>query len=212
VGCACASLSAQVRRLELVLANGSVATCSPTDHADLFRAAAVGLGAFGVIVAITFGIEPAFLLTAREEPMPLETVLEEFDALAADNGGSRSPSRSGWRRLTTSGCQPPTSVTRLRRRRLLRPDTIRGLFRRRRGDRGCLRGAAALGKAAQPKRRRPGGRISPLGRRAAGAGRGGPRPSLRQRLPSPGLGVLRSATRRERLGWRRTSTAAPGRR
>jgi FAD/FMN-containing dehydrogenase len=68
-----------------VLPNGSVATCSPTNHADLFRAAAVGLGAFGIIVAITFGIEPALLLTAREEPMPLDTGLEEFDALAADN-------------------------------------------------------------------------------------------------------------------------------
>jgi FAD-linked oxidoreductase len=80
-----ASLSAQVRALELVLADGSVSTCSPTDHPDLFRAAAVGLGAFGIIVGVTFGIEPAFLLTAREEPMPLDTVLEEFDALAADN-------------------------------------------------------------------------------------------------------------------------------
>jgi FAD-linked oxidoreductase len=84
-GRASASLSAQVRALELVLADGTVSTCSPTDHPDLFRAAAVGLGAFGIIVAITFGIEPAFLLTAREEPMPLDTVLEKFDALAADN-------------------------------------------------------------------------------------------------------------------------------
>ena len=84
-GRASASLSAQVRALELVLANGSLAACSREEHPDLFRAAAVGLGAFGIIVAITFGIEEAFLLSARQEPMSLDTVLEEFDALAAGN-------------------------------------------------------------------------------------------------------------------------------
>ncbi|MCQ6555413.1 FAD-binding protein [Streptomyces sp. C10-9-1] len=80
-----ASIAAQVRALELVTADGSVLTCSAEEHPEVFAAARVGLGALGVITAVTFAVEPVFLLTAREEPMPFERVLEEFDALHAEN-------------------------------------------------------------------------------------------------------------------------------
>lgn len=39
------SLSTQVRALEMVLADGSVVTCSPTERSALFAAARIGLGA-----------------------------------------------------------------------------------------------------------------------------------------------------------------------
>ncbi|MEV7979941.1 D-arabinono-1,4-lactone oxidase [Streptomyces sp. NPDC086519] len=80
-----ASLAAQIKELELVTADGSVLTCSEKDNPDVFAAARVGLGALGIVTAITFAVEPLFLLTAREEPMPLDRVLAEFDQLRAEN-------------------------------------------------------------------------------------------------------------------------------
>jgi FAD-linked oxidoreductase len=80
-----ASIAAQIRGLELVTADGSVLTCSPTENPDVFAAARVGIGALGIVTAITFAVEPIFLLTAREEPMPFEKVMAEFDELHAEN-------------------------------------------------------------------------------------------------------------------------------
>ncbi|MGV9247625.1 D-arabinono-1,4-lactone oxidase [Streptomyces sp. NPDC003710] len=79
------SIAAQIRALELVTADGSVLTCSEKENPEIFAAARVGLGALGIITAITFAVEPVFLLTAREEPMPFEKVLAEFDELWAEN-------------------------------------------------------------------------------------------------------------------------------
>ncbi|MGV9558167.1 D-arabinono-1,4-lactone oxidase [Streptomyces sp. NPDC003401] len=80
-----ASIAAQIRGLELVTADGSVLTCSPKENPDVFAAARIGLGALGVVTAITFAVEPVFLLTAREEPMPFDKVLADFDELWAEN-------------------------------------------------------------------------------------------------------------------------------
>ncbi|MDX3691937.1 D-arabinono-1,4-lactone oxidase [Streptomyces europaeiscabiei] len=80
-----ASIAAQIRGLELVTADGSILTCSATENPDVFAAARVGIGALGIVTAITFAVEPIFLLTAREEPMPFEKVLAEFDELHAEN-------------------------------------------------------------------------------------------------------------------------------
>ncbi|MEU6576313.1 D-arabinono-1,4-lactone oxidase [Streptomyces sp. NPDC046805] len=80
-----ASLAAQIEGVELVTADGSVLTCSRTEHPDVFAAARIGLGALGIVTAVTFRVEPLFLLSAREEPMPLARVLAEFDQLWAEN-------------------------------------------------------------------------------------------------------------------------------
>ncbi|EST34434.1 D-arabinono-1,4-lactone oxidase [Streptomyces roseochromogenus] len=83
-----ASIAAQITGLELVTADGSVLTCSEEGTAEeraVFAAARIGLGALGIVTAITFAVEPLFLLTAREEPMPFERVLAEFDQLWAEN-------------------------------------------------------------------------------------------------------------------------------
>jgi FAD-linked oxidoreductase len=84
-GRASGSVAHQVAGLEIVLADGSVVTCSRTERPELFEMARVGLGALGVISAVTFQAEKAFALTADERPMPLDDVLDGFEELVADN-------------------------------------------------------------------------------------------------------------------------------
>ncbi|MGW2030270.1 D-arabinono-1,4-lactone oxidase [Streptomyces sp. NPDC001811] len=79
------SIAVQIKALELVTADGSVLTCSGKENPEVFAAARIGLGALGVVTAVTFAVEPLFLLTAREEPMSFERVLAEFDQLWAEN-------------------------------------------------------------------------------------------------------------------------------
>lgn len=71
-------LADQVAELEMVLADGSVATVR---EGDLFDAARVGLGALGILTAVTFRVEPAFLLRARREPMAFGRILDTLDDL-----------------------------------------------------------------------------------------------------------------------------------
>ncbi|SOD62234.1 L-gulonolactone oxidase [Streptomyces zhaozhouensis] len=78
-------LAAQVRALELVLADGSLVRCSAGERPELFAAARVGLGALGVLATVTLQCEPAFALRAHEGPMGLPEVLDGLDALLAAN-------------------------------------------------------------------------------------------------------------------------------
>ncbi|MEU8772335.1 D-arabinono-1,4-lactone oxidase [Streptomyces sp. NPDC048606] len=80
-----ASIAAQIRALELVTADGSLLTCSEKENPEVFASARLGIGALGIVTSLTFAVEPIFLLTAREEPMPFERVLAEFDRHVAEN-------------------------------------------------------------------------------------------------------------------------------
>jgi L-gulonolactone oxidase len=80
-----AGFAAQIAALELVLADGSVVTCSGAERPELFAAARVGLGALGVISTVTFQAEKAFVLEADERPMPLDEVLDGFFDIVAAN-------------------------------------------------------------------------------------------------------------------------------
>ncbi|MGW3726870.1 D-arabinono-1,4-lactone oxidase [Streptomyces sp. NPDC000851] len=80
-----ASIAAQIKALELVTADGSVLTCSAKENPEVFAAARIGLGALGIVTAITFAVEPIFLLTAREEPMSFDRVTNTFDELWTEN-------------------------------------------------------------------------------------------------------------------------------
>jgi FAD-linked oxidoreductase len=80
-----AGLVSQIAGLELVLADGSVVTCSRQERPELFDAARVGVGALGVVTAITWRTVPAFLLRAAEEPMAWDEVLARLEEFAADN-------------------------------------------------------------------------------------------------------------------------------
>ena len=78
-------IATTVAALELVLADGSVVSCSADRRPDLFAAARVGLGALGVISTVTLCCVPAFTLAADERPMPIEEVIARFGEFAADN-------------------------------------------------------------------------------------------------------------------------------
>jgi L-gulonolactone oxidase len=78
-------LATQVAALDLVLADGSQLHCSAEDHPDVFSAARIGLGALGVISAVTLQCEPAYALAASEAPAALDDVLADLDELVVGN-------------------------------------------------------------------------------------------------------------------------------
>ncbi|WP_405788983.1 D-arabinono-1,4-lactone oxidase [Streptomyces sp. NBC_01367] len=80
-----ASIAAQIRGLELVTADGRLLTCSEKENPEVFAAARIGIGALGIVTAITFAVEPLFFLTAREEPMGFDRVTAEFEEHFAEN-------------------------------------------------------------------------------------------------------------------------------
>lgn len=72
-----------VTELEIVLADGSIVTVNKDQDPDLFNSARVGLGAFGIVTAITLAVEPRFRLHAHEFPATIDEVNENFDAWTA---------------------------------------------------------------------------------------------------------------------------------
>jgi L-gulono-1,4-lactone dehydrogenase len=80
------NIPAQVAEVELVTGTGEVVSFSAQDADSTgFRAARVGLGALGAISAVTVRTVPAFTLHRVDEPLPLDRVLGDFDALADSN-------------------------------------------------------------------------------------------------------------------------------
>jgi len=78
-------IATQVRGLELVIGDGSIVTCSTTERPELFAAARVGLGALGIITAVTLQCEPGFALIADERSMHVDEVMARYDEFAHDN-------------------------------------------------------------------------------------------------------------------------------
>ena len=74
-------IATQVRGVQLVTADGQLREVDAASDPDLFGAVCVGLGALGVITAVTLQCEPAFALHAQEAPTPLDEVLGDLDAL-----------------------------------------------------------------------------------------------------------------------------------
>jgi FAD-linked oxidoreductase len=68
-------LATQVRGMQLVQADGALLDVDQ----DLLPAAAIGLGALGVIATVTLQCVPAFALAASEAPAGLDEVLEDLD-------------------------------------------------------------------------------------------------------------------------------------
>ena len=79
------NISASIRAVELTLADGSTVECSEGSDEAAWRAARVGLGALGVITAVTLDTVPAFTLHGFDETKPLEAVFEELDASIDSN-------------------------------------------------------------------------------------------------------------------------------
>lgn len=78
-------LATQIRAMDIVIGDGSVLSCSADSNADVFRAARVGLGALGIVTAVTLQCEPAFTLVADERPLPLDEVLTGIDGFVDGN-------------------------------------------------------------------------------------------------------------------------------
>src|SRR3954447_10121271 len=76
------NLSSQVARLRLVTAAGETLECSADVDPDLFRAARVGLGAVGIVTAVTLRCVPAHTLWRVDEPRPLREALDPLHELA----------------------------------------------------------------------------------------------------------------------------------
>jgi len=76
------NISAQVEGLELVLDDGSVRHLAAATDAELLRAARIGVGALGVITAVTLRCVPAFTLLRVDAPQPRGEVLDAFDERA----------------------------------------------------------------------------------------------------------------------------------
>jgi L-gulonolactone oxidase len=78
-------IATQVRELEIVLADGSLLTCSADENPEVFAAARVGLGALGVIATVTLQCEPAYALAAAEAPASLDEVLNDLEESVVGN-------------------------------------------------------------------------------------------------------------------------------
>ena len=78
-------LATQVTAVRLVGADGEVRAASAQRDPGLFEAARLGLGAVGVLTALTLRTVPAFTLLAREEVHPLADALAALDSWAEDH-------------------------------------------------------------------------------------------------------------------------------
>ncbi|MBO0979246.1 D-arabinono-1,4-lactone oxidase [Microbacterium sp. SD291] len=79
-------LATQVTGITMITADGEFLRIDEHQNAELLPAAALGLGALGIIVEVTLQCVPAFVLQAVDEPAPLEDVLVTLaDRVAASD-------------------------------------------------------------------------------------------------------------------------------
>jgi len=81
-GRALGNLATTIVGIELVDGTGQVVTCDEQHDPELLRVARVGVGALGVVTALTLQCVPAFNLHARETIEPLADVLADIDAFS----------------------------------------------------------------------------------------------------------------------------------
>jgi len=84
-GAALGSLSTTARAFRLMLADGSVVTCSESENAELFQAARLSLGLLGVATRIEIDVIPAYHLEEKIESHHIDAVAERWDEMVASN-------------------------------------------------------------------------------------------------------------------------------
>ena len=77
------SVSAQVEAVDFVLADGSSLEISAGSDPAALAAARIGLGALGIVYAVTIRAVPAFTLDRVDSPRPLDETLARLDELNA---------------------------------------------------------------------------------------------------------------------------------
>jgi FAD-linked oxidoreductase len=75
------SISAQIEAFDMVLADGSSVEISAMSDPAALDAARIGLGALGLIYAVTIRTVPAFTLARVDGPRPLDETLARLDEL-----------------------------------------------------------------------------------------------------------------------------------
>lgn len=76
-------LATQVIGVTLVTAAGEFLRIDEQQNSELLPAAALGLGALGILVEVTLQCVPAFVMHAIDEPMPLDDVLDDIETHVA---------------------------------------------------------------------------------------------------------------------------------
>ncbi len=71
-------IATQVRGVTLVTAAGELLRIDAENNPELLPAAALGLGALGVLVEVTLQCVPAFVVQAVDEPVPLDELRESL--------------------------------------------------------------------------------------------------------------------------------------
>lgn len=74
-----------VQEIEIVTADGEVRTASREHDPDLFMAARVGLGSFGILTGITLKVAPKFRLQAHEFGATFDKTTDMFDEWTAEH-------------------------------------------------------------------------------------------------------------------------------
>jgi FAD/FMN-containing dehydrogenase len=74
------NLSAAVTAIRLITADGGLVECSPEANAELFRAARVNLGAFGVVTQLELQLVDAYRLQERGWSEPFDAVMDTLEA------------------------------------------------------------------------------------------------------------------------------------
>jgi FAD-linked oxidoreductase len=79
------SISTQIAALTLITADGQALDCSPDQHAEVFNAARVSMGALGIISRVTLQCVPAFKLHYRWERRTFDDVVANYDRYRREN-------------------------------------------------------------------------------------------------------------------------------
>jgi FAD/FMN-containing dehydrogenase len=83
-----------VRAIKLMLADGTILTCSRTENAELFGLAMGGYGYFGIILELEVDMVSNLLLTPSFEAMPAEAFAKKFtEAIDSDTGAKMAYGR-----------------------------------------------------------------------------------------------------------------------
>jgi len=78
-------LATQISGMRIIAADGTIIDCSADQEPEVFSAARVGLGALGLVSAITLDCERAFNLHAVEGPERVDEILENLEENIAAN-------------------------------------------------------------------------------------------------------------------------------
>lgn len=79
------TISTQVVRVTIVLSNGEILEISRDKNSEYFEAMRTSLGLLGIIVTVDLKVLPTYQLTAHSYKTPIETCLNELEALKEAN-------------------------------------------------------------------------------------------------------------------------------